>query len=211
MWATKDPSGARDWFEAQTRKRPVFGGAHPGFGTRNDLIGIHGALQYIEIIYPDPDQSHTGTLADPMSKLTGGGIYHWAVASSDLGEIHSTATELGIRSSGVVKAARQTDDGSRLEWELVFLRDHGFGALMPFFIDWKDCPHPSSTLPAAGALQAFQLQSPNPGQLETVLKQLSVQADVEAAEQAGIHAELDVEGERITLPIAAPFTDGFVI
>lgn len=211
VWATNDPSKVGDWVYAQSGVRPVHGGVHQGFGTRNDLVGIRGADQYVEFIYPDPDQPHSGTLAEPISKLRMGGLYHWAVRGRDLPEIHAQAEKLGIKSSGVLKASRQTETGALLQWELVFLGDHGFGALMPFFIDWKDCPHPSSTLPDAGALAHFALQTPDPKPLEIALKNLGVGVNIEHAKHSSIHVEMKFEGERVRLPVAEPFTNGFVL
>ena len=43
------------YLERHLGQHPVAGGAHPGVGTHNMLLGL-GPDQYIEIITPDPAQ-----------------------------------------------------------------------------------------------------------------------------------------------------------
>lgn len=208
VWATGASEADCDWFAASTRARPVPGGAHPGFGTRNHLVGLDGDRLYLEILHPDYDQALSGTLGESLDQLQQGGMFHWAVRWSDLDAVHDRALELGIGSTGPIPLSRQRPDGVLLEWKLLFLKDHEFGGLLPFFIDWGDSEHPAGALPSAGSLAAFSLVSPDDKGLSELCTGFGLDVAVEQGEPA-IAVDLDVGGQRLELPMSKPVLGGF--
>ena len=127
IWATTTPKKDAEWIASWSGVRPVAGGVHAGLGTRNDLVGLADATCYVEILYPDPAQSHENNLASPLTRLTKAGLYHWAVRHSNLAEIETKAIQYGLKTSGIIPLSRRKPDGSLLRWQMLFLHRHGLG------------------------------------------------------------------------------------
>ena len=128
------------WVEDRLGIRPVFGGVHDGFGTRNALLGL--GEQYLEVLALDPEQDdvhrpwneHVRSLRSPE-------LLTVAIAKTPLDD--------------PVPMSRVRADGVRLEWELEFT------STPLFFIDWKDTPRPTG-LPDAGRISSLSITTPEP-------------------------------------------------
>ena len=77
-----DLESAVAWFQARTGVKPVFGGVHPGRGTRNALASL-GPGHYLEIIAPDPAQKAFNWQTD-LRKMIEPALVNWAVATDDV-------------------------------------------------------------------------------------------------------------------------------
>src|SRR5262249_46137581 len=148
------------WMEERTGVRAVFGGVHPGRGTRNALLSL-GPLRYLEILAPDGQQSsqswykELGTLREP--RLIG-----WAVHTEDIAALAKKALAAGFAIDGPNDGSRARPDGKTLRWKSFRLKDDR-GGLLPFFIEWShESVHPSADAPAGCSLARFLLQSPTP-------------------------------------------------
>ena len=157
--ATQNLEEAKKRFCESTTIEPSDGGAHPGLGTHNALVSF-GNRQYLEILAPDPEQ--TGSSASRFSFPPAGQeqIFHWAIRSSDLPAIAERATAVGLEPPPIFSASRAQPGEGTLEWDLMGVGGHELAGIVPFFIDWKDTPHPSEKAPHVGTLESFSLSLP---------------------------------------------------
>ena len=173
MFAVADLDEGMAWAEDAFGVAPAFGGSHEGLGTRNALLSLGDT--YLEIIAPDPAQSVESQMVTGMAAMSAGGLVTWA-AQGDLSMTKGLLEEAGISSVGPVETRRRTADGGLLVWDLLFPQGGGYG--MPFFIDWRDSPHPATTTPVGGELVSFGISTPDAGDLGAVLAGLGLDVAV---------------------------------
>jgi len=168
------------WVEQRTGVRAIFGGVHPGRGTRNALIAL-GPSSYLEILAPDPQQSSptwfSRVLSMPEPRLIA-----WAVRTSNLAAVAQEALGAGFLIDGPHAGARSRPDGKILSWKLFRLHDDR-GGLLPFLIEWgRDSVHPAADAPSGCTLPRFHLQSPDAQDLARACQALAVEVRVEPGE-----------------------------
>ncbi|HKF62277.1 MAG TPA: VOC family protein [Dongiaceae bacterium] len=194
---------------ARLDSAPVYGGVHPGEGTCNSLLSL-GPATYLEILAHDPAQP-ASALDPEIAGLKGQGLYHWAAGGVDLAPLTGRARAAGLIASDVVSGGRAKPDGTWLGWRLLGIRDHGFGALVPFFIDWGDGAHPASTAPRGGRLASLELISPRAAALRDLFKVLELDFAIAEGEKPGITATLEGAGGMLRLDSFDPLPRGYVI
>ncbi len=178
--AAPDLQRACDEFEATTGVRPAFGGAHAGRGTHNALVAFDNG-SYLEIIAPDPAQPAT-SMSAPMARLPKPTLMHWAVRCSGTAALAHRLRDLGWVPTEVQRMSRTPPNAAKLEWELFGLRDHRYGGLAPFFIDWFECPHPAESSPSVGALLTVGLSLAEPTPLRMMMSELGIGDAVKVTE-----------------------------
>ena len=172
-----------------TGVEPVFGGAHPGYGTRNALISL-GKACYLEILALDPAQSDLKTpRTERIRALSGPTILTFAMQTSEIEHKLELVREIPGFSGKLDPRSRKKPDGSSVEWTNLPI-DSPFGPQMPFFIDWKGSPHPSATAPAGCLLSLFQVLHPEAGRLRDVYAKLGIDIAVTDAPVPGFLAYL---------------------
>lgn len=209
VWYTADLQQGRRFFAERLEAEPLYGGEHTGEGTANALLSL-GSQTYLEILGRDAGQSEE--VLDPeVRSLKGAGLYHWAVGGVDLTELAARARRAGLPQGAMSPGGRVKPDGNRLDWVCWGLRDHGFGALLPFFIDWGGSRHPATTAPPGGSLVGLELHSPNAARLRSVLEVLDLDVSVREALEPRVVAT--IEGARGTLSLTSftPLPRGYVI
>jgi hypothetical protein len=187
--------------DRMTGVKAVIGGSHPGVGTRNALISL-GGKQYLEIIAPDPTQTaynfhiDVRTLGEPR-------LITWAAMTTDIKTTARQARETGHQIIGPRDGSRARPDGKLLQWKtLGVLNKFGRQSFepIPFFIEWAaDSPHPSQDSPTGCALQAFEIEHPDPASLISALKALAIEAEVKQGSNVRLRASLQTPKGKVEL------------
>jgi hypothetical protein len=180
--AIGDLEAGMDRFEELTGVRPVFGGEHPGRGTRNALVAL-GPRVYLELLAP---QEGVDSVEDApgLTELTELTPWGWAASTTDLDATSALLQDRGYTVSDPMPGSRATPDGRLLEWRTGGA-DEAATLGGPFLIEWTaDSPHPATTSPAGCELQAFTVLTPDGEALGDFLRTLELLEDVSAVQQA---------------------------
>ncbi|MFM8649844.1 MAG: VOC family protein [Actinomycetota bacterium] len=152
---------------------PVPGGAHVGRGTYNALLGL-GGHTYLEIIGPDPaqpDPDHPRPFG--IDELERSRLVAWCVAPRrPLESVVADAIESGFDPGPIESMSRRRPDGVLLEWSLTF-PPSGADSVLPFLIDWRDSPHPTTDLPIGGQLVGLDLVHSSPRRIDSILTSIA--------------------------------------
>ncbi len=194
VYATPDLDATVAEFVQSTGIKPVPGGAHPGFGTRNSLVSLGGST-YLEIVGPDPEQPKP-SVPRPfgIDTLDRPKLITWCVRPyQPLTQVVERVEAAGYDPGEIVTMARTRPDGVELTWELT-LPDltTDSGGTLPFFIDWGRSIHPSFALPGGLELMHIELRHPRADWLRGVLKAIGGLDNVRVVEAdvAGLRAPL---------------------
>jgi hypothetical protein len=183
-----------DFVEKNTGVRAAFGGVHPGRGTRNALLSL-GEKHYLEIIAPDPKQSHAPDHYG-LHKLSEPRLVGWAVHPGDLTQFASHLREGDFEFEGPTPGSRKRPDGRLLQWKTLNLKDD-LGGLLPFFIEWSaDTIHPSVDSPGGCKIVRFTYAGPDYDGVHRLLNLMGLEVFAEVDEKSQIRASISgLEGK----------------
>lgn len=198
LWAAPDLDAGSVLFEQITGIAPVIGGAHPGFGTRNALTSLSDD-EYLEIISPDPAQDLAGTRGAIIAEMIRPQMLTFALRSADLEAVAQGARDAGLTVEGPIAMSRATPEGGRLEWRVLRLADDRWPGRLPFFIDWKDTPHPALTTPGGCRLDDLYTLTPDPQALRRVYDAIGCDVPVLAGAVNGVVATLTGPSGKVVL------------
>lgn len=168
----------------------AFGGVHPGYGTRNAVMSL-GDECYLEILALDPAQSDLKTpRTDRIRSLTGPTILTFAVRTQTIDRTISLLQGMEGMSWKRDERSRKRPDGQLLEWTNLPIESK-FGPQMPFFIDWKNSPHPSKSAPPGCRLARFEVLHPEAMDLGKIYRKLEIDAPVLSAARPGFFARIE--------------------
>jgi hypothetical protein len=102
-------------------------------------------------------------------------------------------------------------NGALLSWKLFGLRKHGFGALIPFFIDWMDSEHPAKAAPRGGELVEIEAFTPAAERLRAIYRTFDLGIAVTSGPVAGFEATVASRKGQQVLRMFDPVPRGFAI
>lgn len=198
VWGVSDLDEGCAEIERWFGVAPEPGGAHPGLGTCNALLGLGPGL-YLEVMAPNAPPP--GSIGARLANLEAPGLVTWVLRSKALAALNQSMTDkaLGAVPLGPVESERLTPQGDRLVWQLLFLTQHGFGGLVPFFIDWQATEHPSLSAPQAGNLLGFDMASPKADDINALLSGIGADQKVEANDGDELAARFATKAGDVTL------------
>jgi Glyoxalase-like domain len=174
--------------EKRAGVRAIFGGVHPGRGTRNALLAL-GGQRYLEIIASDPKQSVTPWVPG-LSQMREPRLVAWAAHTDDIAALAKKVRDAGFAIQGPADGSRARPDGKILHWKSFRFEDDR-GGLLPFFIEWsRDSVHPSVDAPGGCRLTNFSVACPQTNDLPVLYNRLGVEVVVARGEKAQLRARI---------------------
>jgi len=173
------------WIEERTGVRAMFGGNHPGAGTRDaPAFPRHRALSGNHRSRPCASQRARHTRAKRPFVAR---IIQWAIHTENIAAAKRMVETGGIKTVGPQPGSRQRPDGKLLRWQTLGIEQTT--PLVPFFIQWEaGSPHPSSDSPRLGTTKSLRFETPQPDELRRILHAYAVQAEIRQIEHAAHRA-----------------------
>jgi len=179
-------------FEKKLGVRPIFGGYHKTFGTKNALINFDNGM-YLELLAADK----TNTDVKPprwmgVDLLTKNQITRWALKSGDLEKDSAPLKKYNHEMGSIQCGSRNTAGGALLQWELIMPLPAPEVEIVPFMVDWsKSETHPHNELPKMNCeLVELYATHPNPDLFSEVHQTLGMNFRIDQAEKMGLKLRL---------------------
>ena len=157
--------------------RPLPGGSHPAWGTRNGFLPL-GPASYLEVIGPDPDApAGAARSIFGIASLAAPRLVTWAAKGTDLTRLVERARSHGIELGAPGPGRRLQPDGTTLTWELTDPFAPRAGGVLPFFIHWRGEAHPASAGPALVSLVSLRAEHPDAAAVGAQLRTLELELE----------------------------------
>jgi Glyoxalase-like domain len=151
----------------------VPGGRHPGYGTRNALVGL-GKSFYLELVGIDTEQAvpARGRLFSLDESAPPRYVTWCARAPRPLAQTVAVARAAGVDLGEILSMSRTRPDGSVIAWTVTSPFADRAGGVLPFYIDWGAGAHPASALPAQLSLVSLTAIHPDADFVRATLEAL---------------------------------------
>jgi len=179
-------------FEEVTQVAPTYGGVHPSARASNALVDM-GNGTYLEIIGPALDGTE-GPLTETLKQLDEPRLSWFAIRSEDLEQDIVRLEAAGFTHSGINEIEFESELRSKISYSGVVAVNHEWGDQMPFFINWGDTPHPTTTSAGGLEMTSFTVFHPDAQALTKVYNELNVGVAVEEAAVPGFRLTFSSPG-----------------
>lgn len=180
-------------FEKKLGVRPIFGGYHKTFGTKNALINLDNDI-YLELLAADEANDN---IQPPrwmgVDLLTKNQITRWALKSDNLEKDSSPLKKYNPKMGSIRGGSRNTSSGSLLQWELIMPLPAPEVELVPFMVDWNNSEtHPHYELPNMKCkLVELYATHPNPDVFSKVFETLGLNFRIDQSEEISLKLRLN--------------------
>lgn len=166
-------------FERITGVKPVFGGDHPSWGTRNYLVGL-GGTDYLEFLGAHPEAPVPADgLPFGLGAISGTGFLTWAVGVPDLSVAMGVAQSRDLPLGGAMKGQRATPEGDVLSWQLSAPQPDP-SSVTPFLIQWDQDPDANRGEGSGARLSGVEIFHPEPDRTAADMRFLGINYEVHA-------------------------------
>jgi len=190
--AVHDLDKAMRAIERKLGVKPIFGGYHKTFGTKNALVNLDQGV-YLELLAAD----NSNTKIQPPRWMGVDGneenkISRWAVKSEQLDYDSVILSTYDPKMGNILNGSRNTATGSLLKWQLIIPLPEPEVEIVPFIIDWSQSEtHPHDELPDMGcSLVELYGMHPNPDQFREIFEKLEFKFRIEKADKIALRAVL---------------------
>ncbi|MEM1410591.1 MAG: VOC family protein [Pseudomonadota bacterium] len=185
----------------KTGVAPVFGGQHSSGLSHNAIAGL-GEDCYLEILTPLPGIESGAPWIERCLQDESPSLYTFCMRSPlPLQELADRARDQGYPCRGPNPWSRAQASGGLLEWDMLVPEASAEQPLVPFFIDWRDTPHPSTTAPQGLSLESFTVEAVDPEGLNRAYDAFAIEGiDVQPSKVDALHITMATPRGEVTLP-----------
>ncbi len=197
VYAAPDLEAAVNELEQRLGVRPAPGGKHPQWGTKNFLLAL-GPKAYLEIIGPDPEAAApAGPRPFGIDGSTEPRLATWvARPAGGMDAAVANAKAAGYDPGPITDGRRERPDGVVLQWRLTPPNVSKGDGILPFLIEWGDCPHPAESTPKGCTLVDLRATHPEADVLQPILRALGTDLNVHYGDAAMLMAIIDTPNGR---------------
>lgn len=199
VYATPDLDTTVETIDGLFGVRPVIGGHHKTWRTRNALLSL-GTRMYLEIMGPDePARALNQPRPFRLDELVTPRLVTWVARSDDIQTVISTARSDGVDLGELEERSRQRPDGSVLKWTMTDLTKPREAGVVPYFINWGASAHPAESSPGGCTLLTMKLFHPDAERIRQILDHLGLDFALDFGPKAALEAIIETPQGHFTL------------